>query len=450
MPYYPPQGGYPPPSGYPQQGGFPPQGGYPPYGAPPQQQFSPQPGYQQPPPGQYPPQGASPYPPQGSRSLYPQQPYQGGPPQPPRPMSNLMGPPMGALMGAPMGGPGYPPAYGTQPPSQVPYGGPPQTPYPTPPSPGYGPSGYAPMDTSMPADELRRAMKGLGTDETALIRVLSHFPATGIAPLKATYQQRHNRSVEKDVASETSSYFKLALTSILRGPLEQDVWLLNNAIKGLGTKESMLNDVLLSRSNADMNIIKQTYQRTYNRSLEADVKGDLSLKTERLFSMVLAATRQEDSAPVLTQSVEADVAEIHRATEARLGTDQITVCAILTNRSDGQLRAIASAYEQRYRLTLETIVGKEFSGHMKQALVQIVRKAVDPAMKEAVALEEAMAGAGTKDELLVSRVVKLHWDRDQVVQVRGAYKHRYGKDLVNRVRGETSGDYMRLLTAMLE
>merc|ERR1712230_337207 len=63
----------------------------------------------------------------------------------------------------------------------------------------------------------------------------------------------------------------------------------HEAIKGLGTKESVLNDVLLGRSNADMRAIKQAYQETYRRALETDVKGDLSMKTERLFSMVMAA-----------------------------------------------------------------------------------------------------------------------------------------------------------------
>lgn len=129
-------------------------------------------------------------------------------------------------------------------------------------------------------------------------------------------------------------------------------------MKGLGTKERMLNDVLLSRSNADIRAIKQTYQQTYRRNLESDVKGDLSAKTERHFMMVLAANRAEDSAPVIPQSIDQDVMDIYRATEGKLGTDQLVVCSILSTRNDAQIRAIGVAYEQKFRRNLESVICK--------------------------------------------------------------------------------------------
>ena len=318
------------------------------------------------------------------------------------------------------------------------------------PSRGYGPLTVPAIDATSTADGLRKAFKGFGTDEAAVVRLLCHYPAEHIAGLKTAYQQRHHRSLESDIASETSGYFEDALLAILRGPLQQDVYTLNKAIKGVGTNEDLLNDVLLGRSNADLNAIKHAYQAMYHRTLEADVAGDLSSKTQRLFSMVLAATRQEESAPVIPQNVEQDVTELHRATEGKLGTDQLTVCSILSNRSDGQNRAIAAAYEARYRVALEKVMASEFAGHMKDALVQMVRCGTDRAMRDAIRLEDCMAGPGTKDEKLVARVVSIHWDRAHMGQVRGAYKHKYKKELVARIKGETSGYYERILVAMVE
>lgn len=82
------------------------------------------------------------------------------------------------------------------------------------------------------------------------------------------------------------------MLATIRSPLQQDVYLLHKAIAGIGTKESVLNDVLLGRSNADMAAIKRAYQATYRQPLENVVKGDLGIKTERHFIMVLAATEQ--------------------------------------------------------------------------------------------------------------------------------------------------------------
>ena len=247
-------------------------------------------------------------------------------------------------------------------------------------------------------------MKGFGTNESVLIRILAQLPAVEISCLKSTYYQRHHRSLEKDIESETSRYLEDCLLAILRGPLQQDVWCLNKALKGAGTKESWLNDILVGRSNADMHAIKAAYQKTYRSSLESDVRSDLSGKTERLFMMILAGTRQEDSAPVLPQAVDADVVELHRATEGKTGTEQLTVCSILSNRSDGHIRAIALAYEAKYRRSLEKVIISEFSGHMEKTLVDMLRCGADRAMRDAERLEDCMRGPGTKDELLVARV----------------------------------------------
>ena len=70
-------------------------------------------------------------------------------------------------------------------------------------------------------------------------------------------------------------------------------------------------------------------------------------------------------------------------------------------------------------------------------------------MRDAILLEETMAGAGTKDNLLVNRVIRAHWDRNHMSQVKGAYRARFHKDLASRIKGETSGDYEKLMVACI-
>ena len=303
---------------------------------------------------------------------------------------------------------------------------------------------------SYQADALRKAMKGFGTDEDALIKILARMPPHEIAAVKQAFHQRHHRNLEKDVESEVSGHFENVLLAILKGPLYHDVYVLHSALAGVGTNELALNDVLIGRTNADMRAIKEAYQQTYRRSLEADVKSDLSMHTERLFLMLLAANRAENSAPVVPQAIDQDVAELHRATEARHGTEALTVCSILTSRNDAQIRAIAKVYEQKYRIPLEKVIVKEFSGHMEDALVEIVRAGADRAMRDAIRLENTMLGPGTRDTMLVSRLTAIHWDRQHIQNVKGAYRHRYRTELATRIRGETSGYYEKCLVAMIE
>ena len=210
----------------------------------------------------------------------------------------------------------------------------------------------------MDAEALRKAMKGFGTDEKMLIRVLADKDPFQVCVIRDTYKRKFNRDLIHDVKSEVSGWFEEGLCAIVRGPLETDVHLLKAATEGPGTKEKVLNDVLLGRSNADLRAIKDAYQRTYRTSLEADIKADLSMKTERHFLMVLAANRNEESAPVIPQQVDQDVMEIYKATEGKVGTDELLVCSILSNRSDAQIRAIAHTYKQKFTRDLETVIKK--------------------------------------------------------------------------------------------
>ena len=86
---------------------------------------------------------------------------------------------------------------------------------------------------------------------------------------------------------------------------------------------------------------------------------------------------------------------------------------------------------------------------MEVALLYQLRAGRDRIMRDAELLEESMAGMGTKDQLLVNRVIRYHWDKNHMYQVRAAYKQRYGKDFGHRIRGETSGDYERLMLACI-
>jgi len=184
-----------------------------------------------------------------------------------------------------------------------------------------------------------------------LIRHLADKDPLQIEVIRNSYNKLHNRHLLNDVKSEVSGYLEEGLCAIIRGPLQQDVVLLRDAMDGPGTKENVLNDVLLGRSNADLHAIKSLYQRTYHQSLESAIKADLSMKTERHFLMVLAAN-------INPQDIDNKALELYKATEGKVGTDELLVCNILSQNSDAQIRAIAAAYKAKYSRDLETVIKK--------------------------------------------------------------------------------------------
>lgn len=297
---------------------------------------------------------------------------------------------------------------------------------------------------------LRRAMKGVGTDESVLIEIISRLDPLQIAQLVDSYSRQLKRDLVKDVKSEVSGKLEKTFVTLLMGPLKQDANAVNAAVKGMGTNENLLNDVLIGRSNADMIAIKQAYQEMFRSSMESAVRGDLSFNTLKLFETIMSAKRAEENTPIDPASIDRDAHTIHEAVTRHPKNHDLDICNILATRSNGQIRAINQAYSTHYKGILEQAISIEFSGHMRDALLGILKRAVDPAMYDAVALEECMKGMGTKDDLLIERVVRIHWDKQRLDMAKRAYQHKYATDLRSRVTGETSGDYKKLLLAVLQ
>ncbi|KAI2468486.1 Annexin [Annulohypoxylon bovei var. microspora] len=500
---YPPAGGPPPgQQGQPHPGyQQPPQGApyYPPGGSP----APGQPPYQQTPYSNYPPQGQS----QASQYQYPPQQYSGGPPQAPGQYpqaqqgqyqnqpgqyQNQSYPPQQP----PQGQYGQPPAqYGQYPPNayqaansnpQAPapspyppqqYGAPPAAPgapqwgQPQQPMQGYGygvpatPAsiGYdpaqrafcAPVDTTADAEALRKAMKGFGCDEKALIRIFAspkYENPWAMAQLVNDYNKRFIRDLAKDVESETRSEFETALLALIRSPLENDVRNLIKALDRIGTDEDAVMDVLLCRSNADIRAIAAEYKRIKGHDLLVDIKDDMDDTMFRLYSMVLSATRAENAAPVNPAEIEHKAAELQRATEGIIGSNAISVAQIFTSSNATQLQALAEAYRRKYHRSLEDVIEKEFRGDMEDALLYMLESALDRARTDAKRLERPLYKTPRKDRLFINRVVSLYWDRNRLDAARAAYQ-RYSKYKtplrVSMKDTNLSGSYEDLMVALL-
>ncbi|KAH7145449.1 hypothetical protein B0J13DRAFT_553526 [Dactylonectria estremocensis] len=442
-----------PPQGYGQYQNQPPaQGQYPPQGQPPQGQgfnqapYAQQPpqGYGQPPHGQ-PPHGQPPqgYPPQGYN-----QPPHGQPPQGYPQQGQGQYPPQGQNPG--YGAPGQygPPQQWQQPQFNVP---------PTPASPGYDVAqkayaGLERIDTKSDVEALRKAMKGMGCDERALIKVVTnpkYKNPWAMAQLVYDYQHRFMRDLADDVKSETHGDFETALLALIRGPLQNDARTLEKALVRAGTDEDALNDVLLCRSNADIRAIAAEYRRIRGKALLDEIEEDVDGTLFRLYKMVLSATRAEDAAPALPADIDSKVSELHRATEGVIGANAVSVAQIFTSSNATQIKAMAETYQRKYHRSLEDVIEKEFSGDMEDALLRMLLQGTNRARTDAARLKAPLTKTVRKDRLFINRVVTLYWDQPRLQEAKVAYKQLHRVSLHDDTKINLKGDYEDLIVALI-
>ncbi|NXG75052.1 ANX11 protein, partial [Baryphthengus martii] len=408
-----PQGGFgQPPSGQqPAYGGYPPPGGNPPSGMPPYSGYSggAVPGQPIPPPGQQP-------------MNYPAQPPATHPGQQPMP-SYLPGPTVN---------PSMPSFSGTTGPtvSPVTYG-------------NRGTITDAPaFDPLKDAEVLRKAMKGFGTDEQAIIDCLGSRSNKQRQQIILSFKTAYGKDLIKDLKSELSGNFERTILAMMKTPVMFDAYEIKEAIKGAGTDENCLIEILASRSNEHIQELSRVYKTEFKKTLEEAIKSDTSGHFQRLL-ISLSQGNRDESTNVDMSLVQKDVQELYAAGENRLGTDESKFNAILCARSRAHLRAVFSEYQRMCNRDIEKSICREMSGDLEKGMLAVVKCLKNTPAFFAERLQKAMKGAGTKDRTLIRIMVS----RSEVdlLDIRAEYKRMYGRSLYTDITGDTSGDYRKIL-----
>ena len=216
--------------GYPQQGGFPQQN------FPQQGRFPQQGGFNQPQVGGYPqpsPQvGGYPQPQMGG---YQQQPQVGGYQQQPQVWGFPQQPQVGGFPQQPLVG-GFP---------QQPMGGFQQNkPIQVLPQMGSGVRATPNFNPEKDCEVLRKAMKGLGTDEDTIIKLVCNRTNHERQEIIKYYATAYCKDLIKELKSELGGKLEDVVLGLFQTPTQYDATCLYKAMKGLETDESVLIEII--------------------------------------------------------------------------------------------------------------------------------------------------------------------------------------------------------------
>uniref|UniRef100_A0A8C7UHY0 Annexin n=1 Tax=Oncorhynchus mykiss TaxID=8022 RepID=A0A8C7UHY0_ONCMY len=287
---------------------------------------------------------------------------------------------------------------------------------------------YPGADPLRDVEVLRKAMKGFGTDEQAIIDLLGSRSNRQRVPMLMAFKTSYGKDLVKDLKSELSGNFEKLVLAMLKTPSQLDAYELKEAIKGAGTDEACLIEILSSRSNAEIKELNQVYKTEYKKSLEDAISGDTSGHFRRLL-ISLAQGNRDERETVDISVAKQDAQALYAAGENKVGTDESKFNAILCSRSKPHLRAVGD----QYMLGILTLCSLRVP-------VKCIKNT--PAYF-AERLYKSMKGAGTKDKTLI-RIMVTRSEVD-MLDIRQEYVKNYGKSLYTDISGDTSGDYKKLL-----
>ena len=299
------------------------------------------------------------------------------------------------------------------------------------------------------AEDLRKAMEGFGTDEEHLILVVTSNKTQERLKIKKAYEEKYKKNLIDDLKSELSGKFEDAMVALFKEPVEYDCECIYNAMKGAGTDENCLIEVIASRPNWLLEKIKKKYSELYKKELVEDIKGDTSGDFQKILEGILRCKRSEVK-EINKENCEKIAKELSEAKEEGwvVNDESSVFYKYIMNSSPKELSAIAREY---YRLSGKTIIDgieNNFKGDAKDLLKSILYSLVSPSEYFATRIKKAIEGFGTDNKTLI-RILITRCEVDMNI-IKKYYKQLYNKDMIEDIKNDISGDYQKLMIELIK
>uniref|UniRef100_A0A8C1Z615 Annexin n=1 Tax=Cyprinus carpio TaxID=7962 RepID=A0A8C1Z615_CYPCA len=255
------------------------------------------------------------------------------------------------------------------------------------------------------AEALYNAMKGFGSDKEAILDLITSRSNAQRQKIRAAYKSQYGKDLIDDLKYELTGKFERLIVGLMRTPAYHDAKEIKDAIKGAGTDEKCLIEILASRTNEQIHNLVAAYKDAYGRDLEED--------------------------------------DLYDAGEAQWGTDEAKFIMLLGNRSVTHLQLVFDEYEKIAEKSIEDSIKSELSGDFERLMLAVVQCIRSKPMFFAKCLYKSMKGLGTADNTLI-RIMVSRSETD-MLDIRECFRLRYEKSLYNMIQDDTSGEYKRTL-----
>ncbi|KAK2503854.1 hypothetical protein MC885_003296 [Smutsia gigantea] len=282
---------------------------------------------------------------------------------------------------------------------------------------------YTNFDAERDALNIETAIKTKGVDEVTIVNILTNRSNEQRQDIAFAYQRRTKKELASALKSALSGHLETVILGLLKTPAQYDASELKASMKGLGTDEDSLIEIICSRTNQELQEINRVYKEMYKTDLEKDIVSDTSGDFRKL--MVALAK------------------DLYDAGVKRKGTDVPKWISIMAERSVCHLQKVFDRYKSYSPYDMLESIRKEVKGDLENAFLNLVQCIQNKPLYFADRLYDSMKGKGTRDKVLIRIMVS----RSEVdmLKIRSEFKRKYGKSLYYYIQQDTKGDYQKAL-----
>ncbi|KAF2741770.1 Annexin [Sporormia fimetaria CBS 119925] len=285
-------------------------------------------------------------------------------------------------------------------------------------------------------------------------------------------------NIAKHIKLKTSGNFgKIAYVTAL-GRYESEGYWANYWYQSGNARRELLIEALMGRQNHEIRAIKEAFKdKRYGDSLTRCMDKELSQdKFRKAVLWALEADRQEESDIWEHKHREDDVNILYKALKGSQGSES-AMLQVVVFRSDAHLREVLRLYERRYGGNFARDALRRSGNLVGEVIAHILNGVINRPARDAMLLHHALmdlidppvhndprtSSSGISKEsssakherqhryeLLISRLVRFHWDRMHLARVKIDYEDKYGRVLEEDVEEATKGDFREFCLAICQ
>ncbi|CAG5115874.1 unnamed protein product, partial [Candidula unifasciata] len=215
--------------------------------------------------------------------------------------------------------------------------------------------------------------------------------------IKGQYGQLYGQPLKSDVEKETSGDYRDTLIKIIDkvgeekpspkkkkehdDPInenDEDAVKLHKAMKGPGTKEDVIIEVVTRNSNSQRQTVKKRFTEIYDKNLVETFNNELS------------GDFREVIQSLMMPPVDLDAYTLNKAMKGP-GTNEKALIGVICSKSAAEMNDIKNVYKKEYKKDLESALRSETNGELRDFLVDLVsgKKEKDTKVDQKKAEEDA-------------------------------------------------------------
>jgi hypothetical protein len=293
---------------------------------------------------------------------------------------------------------------------------------------------------------LRHSMEGYGTNENDVIKVLATTDYDQRKLIEANYKHMFKRDLIKDLKEELSGSFEELILALLDEPDNVLANHLKTAMKGWGTDEDTITEILCCRGSEEIKRISESYQKMFKKNLEEEIHSETSGNYRKLLHFLFSRPRKSEEVSkdkgheIALTLIRAGFGKSRKLNDGDL-INQLTMYSF------PQLSAGLKSFESIVGSKLQDFIKQSYSGDFEKALLQIVNCADNRPVVYAQRIHEAMGRFKTNNKLL-TRIIALRSSID-LKSIREEYQRLFKETLESRIIKATKSDLRNGLLALL-